>query len=73
MAGENVSWGYTRIQGALKNLGHIVGRTTVRRIMLENGLDPAPQRKKSMSWKTFLQMHMDQLAAADFFTIEATP
>jgi len=70
MASENVSWGYTRIAGAMKNLGYDVGRTTVRRIMLENGLDPAPQRKKGMPWKTFLQTHMDQLAAADFFTIE---
>jgi len=65
MAGENVSWGYTRIAGAMKNLGYEVGRTTVRNIMLETGLDPAPQRKKGMSWKTFLQTHMNQLAAAD--------
>jgi len=54
----------------LKNLGHIVGKTTVRRIMLENGLDSAPQRRKGMPWKTFLRVHMDQIAAADFFTIE---
>ena len=29
LANENASWGYTRILGALDNLGHIVGRTTV--------------------------------------------
>jgi len=32
MAGENPSWGYARIQGALSNLGHAVGRMTVARI-----------------------------------------
>ena len=52
MARENASWGYTRIQGALKNLSHDVARTTVQRIMLENGLDPArrnPQRARLRS------------------------
>jgi len=44
MARENPSWGYTRLRGALYNLGHEVGRNTVKSILLENGLEPAPER-----------------------------
>ena len=40
MAGENPTWGYTRIQGALKNVGHRVGRSTIARILKAHGLPP---------------------------------
>jgi putative transposase len=44
MAKENPSWGYARIQGALKNVGFKIGRSTVRAILKERGIDPAPKR-----------------------------
>ena len=50
MAEENPTWGYTRIQGALRNLGHRVGRSTIRRILTAAGLPPVPQRPTS--WQT---------------------
>ncbi len=30
MAKDNPSWGYTRIRGALRNLGHRIGRNTIK-------------------------------------------
>jgi hypothetical protein len=70
MARENPRWGYTRIQGALKNVGHRVSRTTIANILKKNGIDPAPERGKRTTWSQFLKAHWDVLAAADFFTVE---
>jgi putative transposase len=68
MAEENPTWGYTRMQGALTNVGHRVGRSTIRRILKAAGLPPVPQRPTS--WQTFLKAHWGVIAAADFFTTE---
>ena len=70
MASENPTWGYTRIRGALLNLGHKIARTTVKRVLHDHGIDPAPERSRRMPWKTFLQAHWDGLAACDLFTVE---
>jgi putative transposase len=72
MATENPTWGYTRLVGALGNLGHQVGRNTVKRVLLRHGLEPAPApaRGKRMPWKTFLRTHLGAIAAADFFSVE---
>ena len=55
MAVEHPQWGYTRIRGALSNLGHEIARTPVKRILHDHGIDPAPERSRRMPWKTFLQ------------------
>jgi Integrase core domain len=55
MAEENPTWGYTRIKGALPNVGHRVCRSTIRRILKAAGLPPAPERPTS--WQTFLKAH----------------
>ena len=68
MAEENSTWSYPRIQGALKNLGHHVGRSTIARILKAQGLAPAPNRPTS--WQTFLRAHWGVIAGADFFTTE---
>ena len=68
MARENSTWGYSRIQGALGDLGHKVGRSTVARILKSEGIKPAPERPTS--WGTFLKAHWDTTVAADFFSTE---
>ena len=40
MAQENSGWGYTRIQGALANLSHKVGRGTIANVLKRNGIEP---------------------------------
>ena len=55
MATENRDWGYTRIQGALANLGHRVSRGTIATILRQHGLDPAPERMKKTTWSEFLK------------------
>jgi putative transposase len=68
MATENPAWGYTRIQGALKNLGHSVARSTVAKVLKANGIPPVPHRPSS--WQTFLRAHWGAIAGAAFFTSE---
>jgi len=70
MARENRGWGYTRIQGAMANLGYKLGRGTIGRILKDHGIEPAPERGKGMSWSVFLKAHWKVLAASDFFTVE---
>ncbi len=68
MATGNPSWGYGRIQGELKAVGHTVARTTVSNVLKANGIKPAPDRPAS--WRSFIQGHWGQIAAMDFFTAE---
>ena len=70
MARENPTWGYDRIQGALANLGHTISDTTVGNILKAHGIEPAPERKRQTTWRTFLKAHWDVLGAIDFTTVE---
>ena len=62
--------GYTRIRGALSNLGHTVARSTIANILREHGIEPAPERSERTPWRTFLAAHWETVAATDFFTVE---
>jgi len=69
LGSENPHWGYKRIVGELKGLGINVSATSVRKVLLEAGLQPAPQRTHS-SWHVFLRAQAASMLACDFLTVE---
>jgi putative transposase len=69
LADENPHWGYKRIVGELKGLGIPVSATSVRKVLLEAGLQPAPQRTRS-SWRAFVRAQATSMLACDFLTVE---
>ncbi len=70
MARENRSWGYDRIQGALKHLGDTISDQTVGNILKRHGILPAPERQKTVIWREFIRSHMAVLWATGFFNSE---
>jgi transposase InsO family protein len=69
-AKDNRSWGYDRIVGSLANLGQEVSDQTVGNILKRHGLPPAPERKKTTTWREFIRIHQNLLVGTDFFTAE---
>ena len=70
LAGENRTWGYRRIAGALSNLGYEVSHQTVANLLKRHDIAPAPERGRTTSWRQFIRSHLEVLAAVDFFTVE---
>ena len=70
LARENPRWGYRRIQGAIRNLGQEISDTTVANVLRAHGIEPAHDRRRQSTWKSFLEAHWDVLASVDFTTIE---
>jgi transposase InsO family protein len=71
MAEANPSWGYGHIHGELKGLGYKISWQTVRRIMLNHGLLPDPEKPYKSTWNTFIKSHWESIAACDFFSCES--
>jgi transposase len=70
LARDNPGWGYTRLRDALRGLKIEIGRTTVANILVEAGIEPAPERNRKRTWKQFLRSHWETLYACDFFSVE---
>ena len=60
---ENLTWGAPRIQSEIAMLGYSVAERTVAKYMVRTGKPP------SQTWRTFLENHVTDLAAIDFFTV----
>ena len=54
----------------LGHVGYRISDRTVGNILKAHGIEPAPDRQRTGSWKTFLKAHWDVLAAVDFTTVE---
>ncbi len=63
MSRENPTWGAPRIQSELALLDHDVAERTVAKYMVRTGKPP------SQTWRTFLDNHVPDLVAVDFFTV----
>jgi putative transposase len=69
LARENPRWGYGKIQGELRKLGHRVSRSAIKRLLRQHGLPPAPERGTS-TWRDFVGHYRDYIVACDFFTVD---
>ncbi|WP_230210958.1 integrase core domain-containing protein [Streptomyces kaniharaensis] len=70
LATENPTWGYVRIHGELRRLGHRVVAATIRRTLRRFGLPPAPQRATQQTWRTFIRTQAHTLLACDFLHVD---
>jgi putative transposase len=60
---SNPLWGAPRIVGELRKLGINVAKSTVEKYR------PRVRKPSSPTWKTFLNNHVEDLIACDFFTV----
>ncbi|MGW7402130.1 integrase, partial [Streptomyces sp. NPDC054833] len=67
-ARENSSWGYRRIHGELAAPGIKVAASTVREILTEHGIAPAPERH-STTWAGILRDQAEALLACNLFVV----
>lgn len=62
---RETSWGYTRLVGELKKLGHRLSKSTIKNILKEAGIPTSPRRDET-TWDQFLKAHAKTLWACDF-------
>ncbi len=69
MAKNSSDWGCYRVKGELQSLGYRVGVSTIRGVLREAGVPPAP-RRDGPTWSELLRAQADAILACDFFSVE---
>lgn len=69
-AQANPRWVCGKIQGELIKLAVKVSHSTIRSILMQNNLLPAPVRSGSIGWIHLMAHYKDHILACDFFTVE---
>ncbi|NJO55958.1 MAG: transposase, partial [Rhodospirillales bacterium] len=71
LAKENVGWGVRRVVGELQKLAITRSRSSVRRVLVDEGMLPDPGRHAPKGvvtpWRSFVAAHMNSMVACDFF------
>jgi putative transposase len=66
---DNPTWGYRRIHGELRRLGHRIAASTVWKILRDNGREPTPNRT-GPTWSQFIASQAHAMIATDFFCVD---
>jgi putative transposase len=67
---ENPSWGYRRIHGEIRRLGHRIAAATVWKILRDAGREPIPNRT-GPTWSQFIHSQAQAIVATDFFCADS--
>ncbi|WP_055494932.1 IS3 family transposase [Streptomyces sp. TP-A0356] len=68
---ESPRWGFRRVHGELRPLGHKASPATVRRTLRTAGLGPAPRRQSARDeWTAFLKAQTHGLLTTDHFHLD---
>jgi transposase InsO family protein len=66
---ENVFWGNRKIQGELLKLGIRLDKNTIAKII--RNFRKQGKIRKGLTWKKFIESHINSLFAMDFFTLDS--